>query len=72
MNIGFVTNIVAVKVGGSVSVRAALGARTNAGLSSLSPPQDWMKAFEEVKKRRQKELETAALKRSDTITQRER
>ena len=39
---------------------------------SLSFYQDWMKAFEEVKKRRQKELETAALKRSDTITQRER
>ena len=43
--------------------------KTNVGLSL---PQDWMKAFEEVKKRRQKELETAALKRSDTITQRER
>ena len=39
---------------------------------SFSFNQDWMKAFEEVKKRRQKELETAALKRSDTITQRER
>ena len=31
-----------------------------------------MEAFEDSKKRRQKELETVALKRSDTITQRER
>jgi hypothetical protein len=31
-----------------------------------------MSAFEDAKKRRQKELETAALKRSDTITQREK
>ncbi|XP_059093169.1 exocyst complex component 8-like [Tigriopus californicus] len=34
--------------------------------------KDWMESFEDAKKRRQKEQETQALKRSDTITQRER
>ncbi len=34
--------------------------------------QKWMDAFEDAKRRRQKELETVALKRSDTITYRER
>ncbi len=34
--------------------------------------QGWMEAFEGAKRQRQKELETVALKRSDTITHRER
>ncbi len=46
---------------------ARLFAAANAGAK-----QEWMDAFETAKKRRQKEQETQALKRSDTITQRER
>ena len=33
---------------------------------------EWMETFENAKKMRQKEQETQALKRSDTITMRER